>query len=1328
MKQPSLSRRCAWATVWCWVMLPLATSMKLLEESNASTFGAVATKSKHHFNESVADVQQALILRSSQGSHQERANTSRDQALDAVVSAKFFHDIGDAFADIGETLADAGMTAGTAMFNAAVVVGKHVVATAKISYDTLPQDIKQMAEDLGDAAVSLGHTVADVGQQIGQAAVTLAGDLKDTAARAYDKAKNLANDIQSEMQAGLTALGDSIANAAEKFGAMVAAVGTAAWEGIKDFVECLANAYNPCNLLIGDQCDCNDSSYISFGTTVSVACKFKAAADFGKGFSFQPDPLKTTFGQAENGKVSLPGRDSEVTDLPKTKRLSKPTKSLAPTGSCESSLELAIEGGVQFLPLVEASINLGSGDTTFTIHGLIRASVGALAKAQGSCSFNAEKRFPEKPKKKAICGPGFCIIILLQMVAELEITGTLTGTVEVGAGVDFEVEGTVIVNPTGTASVNFQSPSISHQNGFSIGASASASIRLGAGPVLTVFPMPGVPVTFNPMFHAEAKAQGTIKFQSTNTVGSLIDNSHPAGQLDMCGAAALNVYADVGIIGFALPPEFRKLFRPAQLVDMMKQGMIDNAKAMFRMITGAANCAGLGAVTSAVEDKFVAVAEAGAAALSGPLNRLPLDWALKAIDLMQPRKLFCKTVFTTPGFSTAPCAADLGCEKSGRSKEPGNAAPPPEQVENTNVLEHAAAGACSDIKFGDRFIQLGDWRLAEIDDEHFSISYKDGSTQGQIWKKDGSVHGNFGGATFNAWGPTRPVLAQAKGISFGFQFIQIGNWRIGAADNDHLSITHKDGWSPMIYKFDGSRHPKMQGAFSTWDRSVGAPYGVSWGHKFLQFGKFRIGDLDGTHFAIIYTDDAKNSRDAKLIQLYRNDGTQHPGAWWKTDPMNSVAPSAWTCPSVAEIAFGPCDADFGAWGDRFIQLGKFRITATDANHLSISHKDKKTAVIYSGNPTSHGVHYGPRDDFGGWDRPTGFPHGISFGTGFIQIGNFRLAAKDETHLSISHQTAGCIRIFDSAGNLFDGRGRDDHNAFLLRSTGAPAGVTFGEKFLQLGQFRLGDRDGSNFMITHLTANGGTGIELFNSWGQRYVIKEWPSLQSWFSVLNSRPAQYHCGSVQDVLGTCPGVLAGDGFLQLGSWRLGANQDAGHLVITHEHGQTAVIYVENDGATGAHYVHLGPRQDFWNAWVGEPKAPTQDHEVKFGDRFIQMGKFRIGEVRTDRDHLVISTPKGVTTDIFRSDGHRFQGPHRDPTWNLWSDSRPAGAPVGVTFGDGFAQIGNFRIGDAGEGHFSVAHVSGWTSALFTPDGNQHWGASNDWTTFGRPLHECTVVGQP
>ena len=64
--------------------------------------------------------------------------------------------------------------------------------------------------------------------------------------------------------------------------------------------------------------------------------------------------------------------------------------------------------------------------------------------------------------------------------------------------------------------------------------------------------------------------------------------------------------------------------------------------------------------------------------------------------------------------------------------------------------------------------------------------------------------------------------------------------------------------------------------------------------------------------------------------------------------------------------------------------------------------------------------------------------------------------------------------------------------------------------------------------------------------------------------------------------------------------------------------------------------------------------------------------------DATHFSISHRNGQTIQIYRSDGTLHPGPRHDK--NAWTSSLSAGPPAGITFGDRFIQLGNFRIGDA------------------------------------------------
>ncbi|OLQ03726.1 hypothetical protein AK812_SmicGene13328 [Symbiodinium microadriaticum] len=757
----------------------------------------------------------------------------------------------------------------------------------------------------------------------------------------------------------------------------------------------------------------------------------------------------------------------------------------------------------------------------------------------------------------------------------------------------------------------------------------------------------------------------------------------------MCNAAALSIYADADITAFALPPAIRGHFSTNVIKEALEKAVMAGATALLNVMNGVAKCVpGMDKVT----EKINAAATAAKGALSSLIPSLNLDFNLKSIVLMAPETFWCKEVYTTPGFDTAPCAAELGCKTAGRSSEPGNEVPPPEQFEKVE-RQTEYSSKCYDIPMGDNFIQLGDWRLAAIDYNHFSISHR-GIKTAQIFRSDGTLHPGPR-SDFGAWHVPVVPHGSAKGIEFGFEFIQIGAFRLGAVDDNHFSIAHKGGKTIQIYRQDGTLHPGPRTDWSTWDRRVGNPVGITFGDRFVQLGNFRLGDADGGHFLVSHIN-------GWTCQIYRWDGTLHPGPRRDWGPrLLHRKPMAWSCEGIAEMAFGPCDSDFGTFGDRFIQLGQWRIAAIDANHFSVSHKGGKTAQIYRSDGT---LHPGPRSDFGSWNRPTGFPYGITFGPGFIQIGNFRLAAMDDTHFTVSHRYHGgrTAQIYRSDATLHPGP-RSDWDAWGL-SAGPPTGITFGDRFLQIGKFRLGDADGGHLVLTH---ENGKSLQIFRSDGHVVPVQTHRT-----AVINARPAHQHCRSIYAVLGSCPGIATGENFMEIGDWRLAAI-DGNHFSVSHRDGQTPQIY-RFDGTR-----HPGPRSDF-NSWSWEPKMTGSHGKVHFGDRFMQFGSFRMGAV--DDNHFSISHNGGQTIQIFRSDGTLHPGPRRD--FGLWH--RPIlDVPLGISFGDRFVQLGKFRVGDVDGRHFSVAHVGGRTMQIFREDGTLHPGPRSDFTTVGRPMHECRVA---
>lgn len=74
----------------------------------------------------------------------------------------------------------------------------------------------------------------------------------------------------------------------------------------------------------------------------------------------------------------------------------------------------------------------------------------------------------------------------------------------------------------------------------------------------------------------------------------------------------------------------------------------------------------------------------------------------------------------------------------------------------------------------------------------------------------------------------------------------------------------------MIFRSDGTLHGGPRTDYNLWWKPLGEPIGVTFGDRFVQIGKFRLGDVDSTHFSVSHVG-------GQTIQIYRNDGTIHSG-------------------------------------------------------------------------------------------------------------------------------------------------------------------------------------------------------------------------------------------------------------------------------------------------------------------------------------------------------------------------------------------------------------------------------------------------------------------
>ena len=119
------------------------------------------------------------------------------------------------------------------------------------------------------------------------------------------------------------------------------------------------------------------------------------------------------------------------------------------------------------------------------------------------------------------------------------------------------------------------------------------------------------------------------------------------------------------------------------------------------------------------------------------------------------------------------------------------------------------------VQFGDRAVQVGGWRISDIDSDHLSVTNESGDVS-RIYRSDGTVYGNnrdYSGFEKELGEPNCAYLSE--------KYLRLGDWRFGALDNNHLSVTHKDGKTAVVYRNDGTAHGGPRDDWNAWDLPAG---------------------------------------------------------------------------------------------------------------------------------------------------------------------------------------------------------------------------------------------------------------------------------------------------------------------------------------------------------------------------------------------------------------------------------------------------------------------------------------------------------------------------
>jgi len=634
----------------------------------------------------------------------------------------------------------------------------------------------------------------------------------------------------------------------------------------------------------------------------------------------------------------------------------------------------------------------------------------------------------------------------------------------------------------------------------------------------------------------------------------------------------------------------------------------------------------------------------------------------------------------------------------------------------------AATYSVNGVRFGNRAVQVRDWRIKQIDNTHISISHKNGNVS-RIFRSDGTSHGRVN--TFSGWNTDLGAPTCAYLTS---NYLQIGDWRFGRYDATHMSVSHRLGFTSMIYRSDGTAHDGRgrRRDYNMWlepdeeillgSKEGCAPLSPS-EPNVLQIGNnWKLGQMyDKNHFSVSAKQDAGLSNNAaKTAIIYRHDGKAFSGprsdynAWGEVPTYSNSPPR---------------------FGYKTLEIDQWHITQVDLKHLSISHTSGGVSRVYRAD----GSVFSQQPAYSGWasDQELESPTCAFRTEKFVQIGDWRIGEHDATHLSVSHASGQTSMIYRRDGKVFNGP-RTDYGtwdfpigailegsadgcvniteAMFMPNNPPSVMVKFNRPVSEVlvaglaSSFKVYDNANpeTEFEITSAAVNGES-LEL--------------SLATVLSSMSTSTYQLSTireVSVQDPLEVIPPgitidiVQASWDYIEIGNWRIAHTCEQcsnSHFSISSDNIKTSQIF-RDTGST-----HKGPRSDFngWDAGVSGPTFSTQG--IIFGNKAVQVRDWRIRQI--DNAHMSVSHKNGNVSRIYRSDGTLHGNVRSFSGWN-----NDIGAPSCAYLTENYLQIGDWRFGKIDGSHLSVSHKGGKTAVIYRRDGTLHGGPRTDYNGWNLP----------
>merc|ERR1719410_160959 len=185
-------------------------------------------------------------------------------------------------------------------------------------------------------------------------------------------------------------------------------------------------------------------------------------------------------------------------------------------------------------------------------------------------------------------------------------------------------------------------------------------------------------------------------------------------------------------------------------------------------------------------------------------------------------------------------------------------------------------------------------------------------------------------------------------IAGGNGFVQLGDWRFGPVSEEmHFSFSHRKTDRSIVFSASGREYNSGGFNFRLWDEMLASgqyPSNVGFGSD-LTFGDWRIGYIDNQYLSI-----EKKADNGVVFEAAGQTVPHHPGGEKVWDDKGD---------EVAKFAY---------FGDRFLQLGNFRLADAGNERFTISHsafRDRGITMLSNGDVVEGIFDY----DNDVWDRP-----------------------------------------------------------------------------------------------------------------------------------------------------------------------------------------------------------------------------------------------------------------------------------------------------------------------------------------------------------------------